>query len=204
MNLVEINSIIITKKTKVIFGYSLTILPKFKTHPEFFYFSNKFDIFLSDGRGMYFLLKLLGFPLKSNISIPQLSLKLLTLADKYKYKVLLLGSDKNTNKIATANIRKNYPNAVVCAGINGYFSEDEESDIVSKINRQKPDILLIGISSPKKESFVNKWRKDLNVNIILPCGGVIDALAGKTKITPPFIKKIILLVSLLTKPDTVQ
>jgi len=75
-------------------------------------------------------------------------------------------------------------------GIDGYFSKSDEPDIVKKINNINPDILLIGISSPKKELFADKWRNRINAPIIVPCGGMIDVLAGKTKITPRFVKNI--------------
>jgi N-acetylglucosaminyldiphosphoundecaprenol N-acetyl-beta-D-mannosaminyltransferase len=174
----------------VVYGYSLTLLPKFREFPELFTYSNRFDLFLTDGRGMFILLKLLKFQLKSEISIPRFAEHLLNLANHNQYRVLLFGSKENVNKKATEKIRIKYPEAIICQGINGYFNKEEEEKIVEKINSLAPDILFIGISSPIKEKFVIDWRNELNAKIILPCGGLIDALAGETSIAPILIKKL--------------
>ncbi|MBK7869018.1 MAG: WecB/TagA/CpsF family glycosyltransferase [Ignavibacteriales bacterium] len=50
-------------------------------------------------------------------------------------------------------------------------------------------MLLVGISTPKKELFAHNHRHHLNVRIIHLCGGMVDVIAGKTKITPKWIKK---------------
>ena len=157
--------------------------------PEIYKYSNEFDIFVSDGRGLYLLVKSLGYPIKVEISLPILANRLLELAEVNQFKVLLLGADKETNKLATNKIKLKYPNAKVLDGIDGYFDIDEEQQIVKKINHSNPDIILVGISS-KKERFVYKWKNEIDARIILPCGGVIDVLAGKTKDVPLFIKKM--------------
>ncbi len=186
----EIGSTIRSNRKKIIFGYSLSILPKFREYPEMYTYSDQFDIFLSDGRGIYNLFRKLGFELDSNISIPRFVLELLKYADKNQHSVLLLGATKEQNKLAVDNIQKQYPGIPSCTGIDGYFSKDDHDDIIAKINEQKPDILLIGISSPIKETIAINWKDKLDTNIIVPCGGVIDVLAGYKKITPNWIKSL--------------
>lgn len=182
--------VIITDKKRIFYGYSLMLLPKFNKHPEIFILSNTFDFFLIDGRGFYLLLKLFGRNPKNHISIPDFAKILLEIANELKLKVFLLGSTEENNKKAIYNIRKDYPSIISVDGYNGYFSDQEETDIVNMINNFNPDILLIGISSPKKEKFAYTRRENLSAKIILPCGGVIDQLAGKTKREPKIIKKL--------------
>ncbi len=186
----EIESTIKRKSKKIIFGYSLSILPKFKNFPEMYKYSNQFDIFLSDGRGIYLLFKILGFNLKSDLSVPRFVFQLLNLADNKGYSVLLLGATKETNKKAVDQIKKNYPGIHRCVGLDGYFAESDENKIIDQINSIKPDILLIGISSPKKERIACLWKEKLDTSIIVPCGGVLDILAGDKTVTPLAIKKI--------------
>jgi N-acetylglucosaminyldiphosphoundecaprenol N-acetyl-beta-D-mannosaminyltransferase len=186
----EIDSKIKKNEKTIIFGYSLSILPKFKTLPEMFKYSNRFDIFLTDGRGIYLLLKLLGYNLGSDLSIPRFVFSLLTFANEKNYSVLLLGATKKLNSNAVGYIKAKYPGIPKCDGIDGYFNENDESKIIEQINLIKPDILLIGISSPKKERIADKWKDKLDTSIIVPCGGVLDVLAGDKKVTPKPIKKI--------------
>lgn len=185
-----INHAIDGKNQLVVYGYSLGILPEFKRYPEIYKAANKFDIMLCDGHWFYLLLRAFGFAVKTEISIPNFILELLNYSNTKTYSMLLLGADQSTNVLASKNIADKYSQIRVLEGMNGYFKEDDEEQIVKLINERKPDILLIGISSPKKELFAKKWKAGLEVPIIIPCGGMIDVLAGKTKVTPVFFKKL--------------
>lgn len=72
----------------------------------------------------------------------------------------------------------------------GDFSDKEHDKIVSYVNRYNPDILLIGVSNPKKEYFTFKNKTSLNVKIIIPCGGMVDILAGEVERIPKTVKKM--------------
>lgn len=182
--------VLIQRGNAVVYGHSFGSIPVMKKYPDLVEVVNSFDLLVCDGTPFSWYCKLFGFPLKQVISIPQITNFTLRYADKHKLRVLLLGAEENINQLATARLAKQYPNAIFLKGINGYFSPEEEKDIVSKIRIKAPDILLIGISTPIKERFAYKYRYDLNASIIIPCGGMIDVYGGKTKQTPGFLKKI--------------
>lgn len=64
-----------------------------------------------------------------------------------------------------------------------------QSDILS-INQLKPDIIWVGISSPKQDYLMHSFHKQLNHGIMIGVGGVFDYLAGTHKISPEWIKRI--------------
>ncbi len=176
----------------VCYGYSLTILPRFRTMPQIYAIAESCDIMVADGKGFYHLCQLFGVPLQSDWAVYEVSDQLLSMAEKEGFSVMLLGADVESNCLATVNLRGTYPNARILDGHHGYFSETEESAVVEQINAQNPDVLLIGISSPKKEEFVFRNRAHLKARIIVLMGGVIDIYAGKTKPIPPVVKKLCL------------
>ncbi|MEO8664347.1 MAG: WecB/TagA/CpsF family glycosyltransferase [Ignavibacteria bacterium] len=178
-----------SKEQKVFFGYSLVLLPRFRSCPEIFTYSDTFDLFVADGKGMYWIFKIAGVKLQNDISLPDLAEMVLELANENKFSVMLLGAEEEVNRTATEKIRLRFPNAIIFDGINGYFKKEDEEEVVKKINDVRPDILLIGISSPKKEKFVFDWRSKLETSLLIPCGGVIDVLAEKTSREPLIIKK---------------
>ena len=185
-----IMNIINNHKKSIIFGYSLVLLPKFKTYPEIFNISNTFDFFVIDGRGLYSIMKLCKTKGISDFSLPDIVYETLKIADRERYSVLLFGASEETNNNACNHIKKIYPNINLLKGINGYYEKKDEDIILKEINKISPDIILIGISSPQKEKLALKIRTEINCRVIIPCGGVIDILGGKTKREPKLIKKL--------------
>jgi len=177
-------------RTIICYGYSFGIVPLFKKYSDLYKIINSFDINVTDGTQFYWFMRLFGYKLRCFLSIPFLTIRTLEYADKNKKSVLLLGADSKTNKIATNNLKNKYSNIIFFEGRDGYFSEDEEYKVVDYINSKKPNILLIGISSPIKERFAYKYKSVLKTNIIIPCGGMIDIFSGKVKLASPFLKKI--------------
>ena len=176
--------------TIIIYGHSLWTISILKTQPEVYYFGEKADVLVVDGRPLYLLAKMHGLPIKSDISIPNLVLLSLSLADKYCWSIFLLGSKSNINKRAQSKILEKYKSIKTVSGRDGYFTEKEESQIIQSINQFKPNILLIGMPSPKKEMISVNWKNKVNANIIIPCGGMIDVLSGNKKLAPKIIKKL--------------
>ncbi len=53
---------------------------------------------------------------------------------------------------------------------NGYFGSNEEADIVEDIRASGADCLFVGIASPIKESFLNRYRDRLGVPVSVGSG----------------------------------
>lgn len=180
-----------SNRKSIMYGHALWTFPMLKKYPEIFYFGEKSDVLVTDGRPFYIMAKMHGIPLKYDISIPNLVLLSLELANSNNWSVFLLGATDEINKVAQQKISKGYKNISLVAGRDGYFDQEKDAkQIIKQINQCRPSILLIGIPSPTKEEIAYLWKDDLETNIIIPCGGMIDVLAGKTKLTPKMIKKL--------------
>ena len=179
---------IIKNVKTIVYGFSVTTLGRLKEIPEFISFNQRADITIADGAGIPILAKLFGVHIREHIGLPNVTEEMIRLANENNYKVLLFGATQDINYKANENLKKKFPNIKLCRGINGYFSEDDEDDIVKEINKEEPDILLIGISSPIKERFALKYKNRLKTKVIVPCGGMIDIFAGISKREPNIIK----------------
>ncbi len=186
----EIDSVIRSGSQAVVHWKSLGTPYLVKQTPGLIDIINSFDIILIDGRSLFLLLKLTGFTPRAELYTSWFTLQLLKKAAENNYSVMVLGATEEVNRAATEKIRTEYSVKTVHPGINGYFTPEEEDKTVEQINQFSPDILLVGISTPKKELFAHKYRHQLNARVILLCGGMVDVIAGKTKITPKFIKKL--------------
>lgn len=184
------NDTILSNGKKCVYGYSLYSIYAFNKIPEIYTLGSRADIFLADGRPFFWLCKFFNLPVKVGISIPQYVMMILKLANVKNYKVMLIGAEIEINKRAEKNIRIKYPGINLICGIDGYFRDNQICDVLMAIEEKKPDILLVGMSSPKKEKFVFNNLDKISAKIIIPCGGMIDVLAGKTKMTPEWLKRI--------------
>jgi len=176
--------------SKIYYGYSLAVLSYLNKFPEYLPITSNFDVMVTDGRLFYLLAKFFGTKLNYDISIPRLTLLALDIANKMSYNTLLVGATKESNNKAQINIKKSYPDIHSINGIDGYFNFEERNKIYSKIIEARPNLLLIGLPTPQKQIFASEIKEKLNGCIIIPCGGMIDVLAGKEKLTPLWIKKL--------------
>jgi len=181
----------IQRNNKIIcYGYSLGTIALMKKYPQIFLYGRQADIIVTDGRPFYFLLKALGTRIGDNLSIPNLVNLVLDLCEKNRFSIMLIGASSETNIRAAKNIGLRYKNIKIYPGHDGYFDDNTENQVVDLINNYSPEVVFIGISSPRKEILACKWKAECSTKIIIPCGGMIDVLAGITKQTPHFIKKI--------------
>jgi N-acetylglucosaminyldiphosphoundecaprenol N-acetyl-beta-D-mannosaminyltransferase len=175
----------------IVYGFSLHSIYSLKFNPEILLLGKKADVILTDGRVLYWLLKIYRTKIFSSLSIPQSVFRVLNIANQFQYSLYLLGATEESNNNAVYNIRRRYSGINIVGNRSGYFdTQTELSDVISSINQAKPDILLIGMSSPIKERISFLYRNRLMAKIIIPCGGMIDVLSGKTKASPNFIKAI--------------
>ena len=84
---------------------------------------------------------------------------------------------------------KKYPSLQIVGYRNGYFSEEEEPQLVKDMASSGADIMFVAFSSPKKEYWIRKYLKDLNIPFVMGVGGSFDVIAGSTKRAPLWMQK---------------
>jgi N-acetylglucosaminyldiphosphoundecaprenol N-acetyl-beta-D-mannosaminyltransferase len=142
------------------------------------------DMILADGVAVVWASRLLGRRLPERVTGIDLMHEMLQRGTDRHYRVFCLGATDEVLETTVARIRADYPGVVVAGYRNGYFSSDNELEIVESIRAARPDILLAAMSSPKKEIFLERWFGRLDVPICHGVGGAFDVLAGKVRRAP--------------------
>lgn len=101
-------------------------------------------------------------------------------------KIYLLGAEEKFIKKTAENISNQYPGVPISGYHNGYFSRDEETEIINQINSSRTDVLIIGMGFPEQENFIMRNSEFLNVSMIWFVGGLFDYLSGN-KPRAPFL-----------------
>lgn len=142
------------------------------------------DVILADGQSVVWASRLLGRPLPERITGIDLFTNLLAYASQEGRSVFLLGATDEVQRLMREKIAKDYPNAHIVGSRNGYFSDLEASDIAEEIAQAQPDMLFLGMTSPKKEIFMDRFGERMGVPVVHGVGGSFDILAGITKRAP--------------------
>ncbi len=148
------------------------------------------DVISPDGQSIVWASRFLKKPLPERVTGIDLMQKLLELAANKGYKVFLLGAREEVISRLTEKLKQKLPRLNLVGWRNGYFSTAEEKEIVEEINQKKPDILFVGMSSPKKEYWMSKYQSSLKVSFCMGVGGGFDVLVGKIKRAPRWMQKL--------------
>lgn len=190
----NIEELIIKRDNSYVVTPNVDHIVRLESDTEFVKIYNEADLILADGMPLIWMSKLLKTPLKEKVSGSDLFPLLCEIASKKGYKVFLLGAAEGVAVKATENLKNKYENLQVVGCYSpsyGFENDKKELDyIINIINSVKPDILVVGLGSPKQEKFIYKYRNKLNVPISLALGASIDFEAGNVKRAPKWMQKI--------------
>ena len=148
------------------------------------------DLRLPDGVGIVLASKFLGNPVPRKLGGCDTVMSFFDAIKSEGRAVYLLGAQPGVAAAAGKNLETTYPGLRVVGARDGYFKPEEEPGIINEINACKPDILVLGMSMIKQESFALKYKDALNARIIFCLGGSIEVFAGETKRPPRFMRRI--------------
>jgi exopolysaccharide biosynthesis WecB/TagA/CpsF family protein len=82
-----------------------------------------------------------------------------------------------------------YPALKIVGHRHGYFSREQEPEIIDKINRAQPDVLWLGMGAPAEQQFAIRNRDRLRrVGIVRTSGGLFDFLSGRARRAPKWMQ----------------
>ena len=152
---------------------------------------NEADLINADGQAVVWASKMLGSPLPERVSGIDLMEKLVKRSFEKGYRCYFLGAEEDVVSNLITLYKKKYSNNVIAGYRNGYFKKSDEKRIAKDISQSNANILFVAITSPKKEIFLNTYKKELkNINFIMGVGGSFDVIAGKVNRAPKWMQDI--------------
>jgi N-acetylglucosaminyldiphosphoundecaprenol N-acetyl-beta-D-mannosaminyltransferase len=143
----------------------------------------------ADGQSVVWASKLLRRPLPERVAGIDLMHRLLGLAEDRNLSVYVLGARQDVLELAVARLRAQYPRLRFAGHRDGYFRDDDSERVAAGIREAKPDILLVAISSPRKERWLADHGPSLGVPFAMGVGGAIDVVAGITARAPHWMQR---------------
>lgn len=151
---------------------------------------NSCDLISADGISIVWASKFLGNRIKERVTGIDLFSRLLEIADQKRYRIYLLGANEDVIKASVKKMKEKYKGLTIVGYRNGFFNEEDEIDIVNGINQSNSHILFVGISTPKKEYFLDKYKNKLKVPFCMGVGGSFDITAGRYQRAPRWMQRL--------------
>ena len=149
---------------------------------------------------IYTQLSLIFYPRYCRTVIPErvtgsdLIWKIARLSEQKNCSIYLLGAEEGVAQKAAEKLKEKYKNLKIAEAELGMKNTEfriENPELVNRINRRQPDILLVAFGHPKQEKWIaGNLSKLENVKVAIGVGGAFDFIAGKAKRAPRILRKL--------------
>jgi N-acetylglucosaminyldiphosphoundecaprenol N-acetyl-beta-D-mannosaminyltransferase len=139
------------------------------------------DLVVPDGMPIVWASRLLGTTLKERIAGVDLIPHLAELSCRRGYGMYLLGASEESSSKAVETLKGRFPELRIVGRYSPPISPIEKMDhdgILARLDRAKPDILLVAMGHPKQEQWLALNRHRLKVPLCMGVGGSLDLMAG--------------------------
>jgi N-acetylglucosaminyldiphosphoundecaprenol N-acetyl-beta-D-mannosaminyltransferase len=151
---------------------------------------NDADLVVPDGMPLVWVGRKCGHPLKRRVYGPEL-METFCRVTSTKYRHFLYGGAPGVAD-NLAQFLHNQTGALIAGTYSPPFrplSSSEDAETVKFIHGAAPDILWIGLSTPKQERWMYDHRKSLHVPAMVGVGAAFDLLTGKVKQAPHWMRE---------------
>ncbi|MBC3767649.1 WecB/TagA/CpsF family glycosyltransferase [Neptunicella marina] len=102
----------------------------------------------------------------------------------------LLGAKQSTVEKCADTLADMHSNFVIAGTHHGYFSQQQEDELIEKINQVRPDVLWVGLGKPKEQLFALRHKHHLKVPVVISCGGCFNFVTGEYKRAPQAMQEM--------------
>lgn len=102
----------------------------------------------------------------------------------------LLGTRRDIAEAASARLSALAPQHDFVFIHDGYFDDDEEVAILDRIERLRPDVLLVAMGVPRQELWIAKNITPDHCTMPIAVGALLDFLSGSVPRAPNWIRRL--------------
>ena len=151
---------------------------------------NSADLVVPDGMPLVWLGRRQGYPLRRRVYGPEL-MQAFCSATGSQYRHFFYGGSPGVPD-SLANVMKSAYYVTVAGTLSPPFrelSETENDEIVAEIESANPDVLWVGLSTPKQERWMYRNRAKLRVPVVVGVGAAFDINTGRLKQAPGWMRE---------------
>jgi N-acetylglucosaminyldiphosphoundecaprenol N-acetyl-beta-D-mannosaminyltransferase len=145
-----------------------------------------------DGMPLVWLIRHRGFSTVERVYGPDLMLALCKRSVSKGYRHFLYGGATGVPVQLASNLQRRFPGLQIVGSYSPPFrplSDEEDEQIVQMINETNPDIVWVGLSTPKQERWMAEHVHMLSAPVLIGVGAAFDFHAGLTKQAPQWMQR---------------
>lgn len=146
---------------------------------------NAAGLVVADGVPLAWLSRIMGARQADHVRGSDLMLKMCERSAKRGHSQFFYGGALGVAEKLVSRLHGQFPSLKVTGVYAPPFrslSPEEDSAIVDYINSAKPDIVWVGISTPKQERWMSEHRRRLDAPVLIGVGAAFDFHAGLSRL----------------------
>jgi len=146
------------------------------------------DLVTADGMPIVLLSKMLGMALPERVTGADMVPQICRQCAAEGLSVYVLGGDRAAVDAAFAKLAIS---GLKVAGVDPAFVklDEDQPEIVARINAAKPDILFVALGNPKQELWMGRHAAQLDAGVMIGIGGTFNFIAGRVKRAPRWMQR---------------
>jgi N-acetylglucosaminyldiphosphoundecaprenol N-acetyl-beta-D-mannosaminyltransferase len=168
--------------------FSNTHIVTLRRHdPSFYESTSRFDLFIPDGMPLIWCLNQRGARLNDRVYGPTF-MRMCISESPAPFTHYFLGGSSECVNLLKEKFRAIDPAIQIVGTRDGYFSANEEKQIVDEINQLRPDFVWIGLGTPKQQEWIYRNKAAIKHGLLLAVGFAFDVNAGMKRDAPPWMQ----------------
>lgn len=160
--------------------------------PAFRAILNGAGMVVPDGMPLVWLGRLRGHRLRRRVYGPELMLEFCRATAARRLRHYFYGGAPGVADALATKLAEQFPGLVVAGTYTPPFrplTPEEDAEVVERINRAAPDVLWVGLSTPKQERWMAEHRDRLRVPVMVGVGAAFDIHTGRVRQAPRWMRE---------------
>ena len=164
------------------------------------------DLVVPDGAGVLWAAEQIGKQFKERVAGIDLACRLVGEAALRQTPVYFFGGAEGVARDAAANLEKQVGKLHIVGTHSGFFTDEEEKQIIEEIRSGGTQLLFVALGVPKQEKWIRDHLYELGPCVCMGVGGSLDVLSGRLDRAPKWMQEHRLewLYRLLKEPTRIK
>jgi N-acetylglucosaminyldiphosphoundecaprenol N-acetyl-beta-D-mannosaminyltransferase len=162
-----------------------------RRNPAFGSIINSSLLTIPDGRPTMWVGRLAGHRRMTQVTGPDFMLAFCEKSVRKGYRHFLYGGRSGVAQQLACALQARFPGLDIVGTYTPPFrplNEVEEEELAHMVSHSRPDVMWVGISTPKQEEFMAEYLPKLDTTVMVGVGAAFDLHTGHIKDAPQWVK----------------